>query len=130
MKVKFPVVPTLYKIVIIVSLLVFFSVLLVNHFVKMPIFEGLDASESTPTDASESTPTDASGSTPTDASGGTITSGSTMVPKPNVSLTSSPTGNSSDSSAYIITNLQIFQATLTKFPFLNRLTFAFDLFGI
>jgi hypothetical protein len=32
-----------------------------------------------------------------------------MVPKPNVSLTSSPTGNSSDSSANIITNLQIAQ---------------------
>jgi len=119
MKVKFPVVPTLYKIVILVSLLVFFSILLVNHFVKMPIFEGLDASGSTtsaPTiDASGSTVVamDASGSTTgtpiTDASGGTITSGSTMVPKPNSSLTPSPTPSPSDSSANIITNLQIAQ---------------------
>jgi len=93
MKVKFPVVPRLYKIVVIVSLLVFFSILLVNHFVKMPIFEGLDAS----------------GSPMTDASNSTITDGSTMVPSPNSPLSSSPTPSPSDSSANIITNLQIAQ---------------------
>jgi hypothetical protein len=116
MKVKFPVVPTLYKIVVVVSLLVFFSILLVNHFVKMPIFEGLDASGSsvgTPmTDASGSsvgtTVKDASGPT-TDASNSTITGGSTMVPKPNSPLTPSPNPSPADSSANIITNLQIAQ---------------------
>jgi hypothetical protein len=96
MKVKFPVVPTLYKIVIVVSLLVFFSILLVNHFVKFSIFEGLDASGSPMTDASGSPMTDASGSPMTDASGSPMTDASAN-PSP------------SDASANIITDLQIAQ---------------------
>jgi len=115
MKLKFPVVPTLYKIVIIVSLLVFFSILLVNYFIKIRVFEGLDASGSTTlsTDASGSSVdkpmTDASGSSVgkpmADSSGSTIT----VVPKPNSQVKSTTPPSPSDSSANIITDLQIAQ---------------------